>query len=797
MSTGTINISLRPIKLSFLIDPFDRKALFQAIQINSFLWGGLFNPIIPFYRRRPINWERPPAKKIKMLQIVEGYLNNFDPDYVVQLGQISKIDLNFTSRKIVKAEDILGRVDEDGTPAYGIGIFELLNHFFKKEIKFVRKYPLNIAFPNLNRAYRLFLASIFGQLPEPIDKKIRENFDDPIGISRPDCSINTYLEFLSQNNVSLRRLTTLELKPRRQSLYREGQCIFLMDASKNLDVIDYWNLRAVGWNVLPIGKQISSSANAINQSKDFIDESYFPSRGNPKIFHRATILKSRNVSEGELKNFTESLKIPKAEKPHHFKFVNQHWYPRMWDNWARDKDGVDCCTVESRSDQHDLQSISEYTRIKTLDPQMIKSFGGHSTARFVNEIDIRFYGDTGEPFAEIIPEGVGDIARSIGAFGIREWRVSKKGLVFFSRHTKWHINLKTPKSENVFLSWLKANNWSGELSPPGRIAKEMIKLIGGSWGSAILAKPRLIALLQKMSDGKPIKQKAFWGEIQRIANEDKFGADPSVLLKTFIDFNMFRLGLEVQCDICQQHSWYSLKDIDYTIKCPKCLNQIKAPAHSPDDLKWSYRTFGPFSLPRQAYGVYSVLLTLHFFARVLDGATTPIMSFNAKRGNKNIEADLGLFYQNTEFGKEKREIIFAECKTYNRFAKKDIDRLKILANAFPGSIIVFSTLNSSLTINEKKLIRPFVKKGRKYLKDDRSFNPVLILTATELFSDFGLEDSYKEKGGRHEKFAERSFDLMRLLPLCDITQQLYLDMISWHEWLDIEREKRLKKLKNV
>jgi len=35
------------------------------------------------------------------------------------------------------------------------------------------------------------------------------------------------------------------------------------------------------------------------------------------------------------------------------------------------------------------------------------------------------------------------------------------------------------------------------------------------------------------------------------------------------------------------------------------------------------------------------------------------------------------------------------------------------------------------------------------------------------------------------------------LPLCDVTQQLYLDMISWHEWLDLEREKRLKKLKNV
>jgi hypothetical protein len=48
-----------------LVDPSDRNTLLEAIQINSFLWGGLHNPIVPAYRKTPATWSdlplEPPA----------------------------------------------------------------------------------------------------------------------------------------------------------------------------------------------------------------------------------------------------------------------------------------------------------------------------------------------------------------------------------------------------------------------------------------------------------------------------------------------------------------------------------------------------------------------------------------------------------------------------------------------------------------------------------------------------------------------------------------------------------------
>ncbi len=47
------------------VDPSDRNALLQVIQINSFLRGGLHNPIVPVYRETPATWSdlplEPPA----------------------------------------------------------------------------------------------------------------------------------------------------------------------------------------------------------------------------------------------------------------------------------------------------------------------------------------------------------------------------------------------------------------------------------------------------------------------------------------------------------------------------------------------------------------------------------------------------------------------------------------------------------------------------------------------------------------------------------------------------------------
>ena len=51
--------------------------------------------------------------------------------------------------------------------------------------------------------------------------------------------------------------------------WSERQCIFFLDATKGLDIMDYWNLRSVGWDVIPIPKQFAQSAKTKRPTLEF------------------------------------------------------------------------------------------------------------------------------------------------------------------------------------------------------------------------------------------------------------------------------------------------------------------------------------------------------------------------------------------------------------------------------------------------------------------------------------------------------------------------------------------------
>jgi hypothetical protein len=47
MSHVTAQVSLRPIRFAFLVRPDEKKGTLEIFRINTCLWGGRFNPIIP------------------------------------------------------------------------------------------------------------------------------------------------------------------------------------------------------------------------------------------------------------------------------------------------------------------------------------------------------------------------------------------------------------------------------------------------------------------------------------------------------------------------------------------------------------------------------------------------------------------------------------------------------------------------------------------------------------------------------------------------------------------------------
>jgi hypothetical protein len=225
------------------------------------------------------------------------------------------------------------------------------------------------------------------------------------------------------------------------------------------------------------------------------------------------------------------------------------------------------------------------------------------------------------------------------------------------------------------------------------------------------------------------------------------------------------------------------------LDCPKCLNTFPA-AGNIDRGTWCYKTVGPFSVANYADGAYGVLLTLDFFSehRMHSLHTTPVLSFSATAPNKKeLEADLALFWQETRFGRKIDGLLFAECKTYGRFEKKDFDRMKYLAATFPGAVLVFGTLRKSLNSKEISAISRIAKKGRKYWKAERPINPVLILTGTELIDSDGRPYCWEE-------LLQKKFDhLDGLIDICDATQQIYLNLPPWHEDWNKRWEARRKR----
>jgi len=230
-----------------------------------------------------------------------------------------------------------------------------------------------------------------------------------------------------------------------------------------------------------------------------------------------------------------------------------------------------------------------------------------------------------------------------------------------------------------------------------------------------------------------------------------------------------------------RESWYELKNISDSFACPKCLDRFVAVGNL-DSSTWSYKTTGPFSVANYAEGAFAVLLTLDFFDehKLTTMRITPTMSFIAEtQDKKKIEVDFAAFWQDSVYGEKSDGLLFGECKTYGKFKNKDFKRMRYIAKTFPGAVLVFSTLRKSLTSQEIKSITSIAKKGRKYWKLERPINPVMILTGNELFSDFGPPycwvDSVKKRFDRVTGF----------LNLCDTTQQIYLNLPSWHtEWHD-------------
>lgn len=809
MSQISASVRLRPIRFGFLVRIPDRARLLDVFATNTCLWGGVFNPIVPVFTNVPRWWDRHGHRFESAKQILNGYLDQFEPDFLVEAEVGLAKNLGFSKSRVIPLNAVLrreGARDREGT---GLAVFDLYRELYEKKYQFQLRHShriVDVSAQSTDSA--AFCACLFGAFPKSkalgyLGRAFREAFaPSSIKLDAPSL-LKLYRDgYTSALDVGRAKIEV-------DYNHHGDATFFVLDARQPRDLIDFWNLRTLQRDVVAVPIQwIDNLSDFCRRS---IVKAHRPMPGNLHgVMLRATVMFSRSIPTEDIEAIHKKHLAVDVDGAN----VIQTWYPSIWRETPRFTVGTTrptltalekTSTIHYSDDKPDVQFDS-------LHPVFADRYGNSN--RWANVVKLTSYSPEGQ-IATILPTNYRDPGPTPFHVGSESPVPTTEGFVLFPQFQDLPHYWKLTDGTTAISKWLESAGIKTKQSEAGKATQQIVQSLGGFYGVSSIANQDVVKLLNGISRqpvSKSMQQREFINRISDAVKHDIWIRDAAERL---VARNAVELGLELRCSKCSSWTWYSLRSLDYSVRCSLCLREFPFPVldpSRPDRSRWAYRLIGPFALPDFANGGYAAALTIRFFAKTIGSSMEASVAWSAGQeltySNKDpVEADVILWYQRKmSLGIDHRtDIVFAETKSFGResskakatrrgvsgsdvFKDEDIARMKALAELFPGAILVFSTMKQSaqLTKDEVKRLRALAEWGRQYEKEVRRTRaPVVLLTGTELFAGFSLRTAWEEKGGKHKDFADLGhIDLNHLKTLADLTQQLYLGMPSYFEWME-------------
>jgi hypothetical protein len=280
----------------------------------------------------------------------------------------------------------------------------------------------------------------------------------------------------------------------------------------------------------------------------------------------------------EMDRFAKTLSIDRDPgAPGHRQFFDlQHWYPRIWDEWARSKDGAipdDLYGDEERS--YEIGEREERrVRIKAVLPSFADKYAYHGEPRCSNDVLFQLYGSD-EQIAGVFPSTGGEhLLRAVGSISSVEgdWRIGRSGLTHLVKHD-FADSIPIPLAEDVMFAWLSDLGWKAELSAAGLLDKQIYHQLEGQLFP--LRNEVLLGLLEHMNGGtvrrdvKAVADPKIHPELERDLAigevKSRLSSSSSNTYEYLLSKGVFRLGIRIQCPNCLRHSWFSLDPSPMTL----------------------------------------------------------------------------------------------------------------------------------------------------------------------------------------------------------------------------------------
>ena len=244
MATTTLSLKYRPLRVGFLVREGSIEDLVKAAGINTLLWGGIYNPVIPV--------------STTSKNISNQLLKLFSVDVLFAVSRTNEIDEIVNNNPFLRdpdhyAENIF--YEDWNTKKNIVGYLDAINivdHYWWKELKTKPKsYKSNctlVMWNDTDTCSNLF-SLLYGYFPQIYN--LRDNFEKAFlnGLKSKKLTLknNGTIDDALTHSLSPIRTTGLEL--RKEGGTWRGDGIYIGSESDFTDLMYFWNLRASGLSV--------------------------------------------------------------------------------------------------------------------------------------------------------------------------------------------------------------------------------------------------------------------------------------------------------------------------------------------------------------------------------------------------------------------------------------------------------------------------------------------------------------------------------------------------------------------
>ncbi|MDD4901728.1 MAG: hypothetical protein PHE24_01190 [Patescibacteria group bacterium] len=736
MPTTSLSIKYRPVKIGFLVRDGNIEDLVRAAEINTLLWGGVRNPIIPVSA----------SNKDFFDQLVKL----FSVDVFFAISHTPEIDKIISDNQFLKnpnhyAENIFYEDWDTKKNALGyLDSINIVNYYWEKEFKNKSKgYRSNCTLVEWdgNDPCNDLFSILFGRFPESFN--LKDDFKNAFlkGLCSREVIIaqGGIIDKVISKSVNPLTATTLELSGYGGTW--RGNGLYVGSGNNFSDLMSFWNLRASGLMLEFLPREhVDRFDEFIKAYLKRLDD--YPNR-NPNIEDWITVYYGggHEVVKEVIKGFTVKKR-----------FVLSHCDEVTWNglnikpadfyfNWQQVT-----ASVEKNYDRYNV-SVTLPNK-KFLDPDQGRRDRNIDYQSLVVSIDP--IGEFGYPEHTLKPPFI----RELNEFYSREiefdpWRVrsEQNGIGILIQAHDNSLSLYPIAHYKLMEKIFELAGYRADMSQAGLLAKQIVR---GMREDNPLEACRVFKITgaRKLISSLKADEDVEWKKAIKTIGENSFDKFKKLYIesretpeltpidvfsfllkkkvfspKIRIRYKMLRSKWKFKCINCGLEEKILVKDFESFWDCPYCGYKHYMPSYIAESFKrnqniyWNFKKSGLFAKDNNQEGAVPVIVSLLTFARIFNNNKLIYSTSLNLQNSKKCEIDFCVLQHDRG---DKIQLGIAECKSEGQEVnQQDVNNLKRVQDDINkvgiDCYIIFSKTADNYEASEIELFRTLKNEGRKFV----------------------------------------------------------------------------------